>query len=59
MNVTFVINSLLLRLISQVLARQPGNTPVQVAAFVTPQLRNATPSPNSGKTNSCFNIIFC
>ncbi|KAJ7392206.1 Condensin-2 complex subunit D3 [Desmophyllum pertusum] len=35
----------------QVNTRQPasvGNTPAQVAEFVTPQLRNATPSPNNG-----------
>ena len=30
-----------------------GSTPVQVAEFVTPQLRNATPSPRNGKVKDC------
>jgi len=49
--VEFFIDSLLSQFITQVTARQPGNNPVQVAGFVTPQLRNVTP-PNSGKANS-------
>ena len=30
-----------------------GSTLVQVAEFVTPQLRNATPSPRNGKVKDC------